>query len=219
MKETYQTRTQMVMENLRTRILSGELPAGAPLRQDALARELKVSRIPVREALMQLEAQGLVKFTAHRGAVVTALDSSTIDELFYLRALLEADTLFHAVDLMTEATFVDAEAILAEFDRALESGTQVERWAELNHRFHATLYRAAGRPQAMELIDQINLSCDRYVRVELLFAHDGVDKAEREHAQLLTLCRARRKHEAVVLLQQHIAEAAASVKRILQAGA
>lgn len=218
MTATYQTRTRMVMENLRARILSGELPAGAPLRQDALARELRVSRIPVREALMQLEAQGLVKFTAHRGAVVTELESSTIDELFYLRALLEADTLFHAVDLMTEATFAEAEAILAEFDQALESGTQVECWAELNHRFHATLYRAAGRPQALELIAQINLSCDRYVRFELLFAHDGVEKAEREHARLLTLCRQRRKHEAVVLLQRHIADAANSVKQILQSG-
>ncbi|MDO2948633.1 GntR family transcriptional regulator [Aeromonas simiae] len=219
MSQGYTTRTQMVVDNLRARILSGELPAGAPLRQDALARELMVSRIPVREALMQLEAQGLVKFAAHRGAVVTALDAAAIDELFYLRALLEADTLFHAVDLMTEATFAEAESILAEFDQALESGTQVERWAELNHRFHATLYRAAGRPQALELIAQINLGCDRYVRFELLFASDGVDKAEREHAQLLTLCRERRKHEAVVLLQRHIADAAASVKRILQAGA
>jgi len=160
----------MVMENLRGRILRGEFAAGAPLRQDAIAKELAVSRIPVREALMQLEAQGLVKFEAHRGAVVTMLDASAIEELFYLRALLEADTLFHAVDLMTEETFAQAQAILAQFDLALESGTQIEHWAELNHRFHATLYQAANRPQALELIAQINLSCDRYVRFELLFA-------------------------------------------------
>ena len=177
-----------------------------------------MSRIPVREALMQLEAQGLVKFEAHRGAVVTMLDASAIEELFYLRALLEADTLFHAVDLMTEETFAKAEAILAQFDQALESGTQIEHWAELNHSFHATLYQAAGRPQALELIAQINLSCDRYVRFELLFASDGVDKAEREHAQLLALCRARRKHEAVVLLKQHIEAAGQSIKRILDSG-
>ena len=61
----------------------------APLRQDAIAKELAVSRIPVREALMQLEAQGLVKFEAHRGAVVTMLDAAAIEELFYLRALLK----------------------------------------------------------------------------------------------------------------------------------
>ncbi|EKB21737.1 hypothetical protein HMPREF1168_01289 [Aeromonas veronii AMC34] len=218
MTPPYKTRTQMVMENLRGRILRGEFPAGAPLRQDAIAKELAVSRIPVREALMQLEAQGLVKFEAHRGAVVTMLDASAIDELFYLRALLEADTLFHAVDKMTEATFAQAEAILAQFDHALESGTQIEHWAELNHSFHATLYQAAGRPQALDLIAQINLSCDRYVRFELLFAQGGVDKAEREHAQLLELCRTRRKHEAVVLLRQHIEAAGQSIKQILASG-
>ena len=161
MTPPYKTRTQMVMENLRGRILRGEFAAGAPLRQDAIAKELAVSRIPVREALMQLEAQGLVKFEAHRGAVATMLDASAIEELFYLRALLEADTLFHAVDLMTEETFAQAQAILAQFDLALESGTQIEHWAELNHRFHATLYQAANRPQALELIAQINLGCDR----------------------------------------------------------
>ena len=218
MTPPYKTRTQMVMENLRGRILRGEFPAGAPLRQDAIAKELAVSRIPVREALMQLEAQGLVKFEAHRGAVVTMLDASAIEELFYLRALLEADTLFHAVDLMTEETFAKAQAILAQFDLALESGTQIEHWAELNHSFHATLYQAANRPQALELIAQINLSCDRYVRFELLFAQGGVDKAEREHARLLELCRARRKHEAVVLLKQHIEAAGQSIRQILASG-
>ncbi|MGY3867070.1 GntR family transcriptional regulator [Aeromonas bivalvium] len=218
MSPTYKTRTHMVADSLRTRILRGDLPAGAPLRQDAIAKELAVSRIPVREALMQLEVQGLVKFEPHRGAVVTRLDPDAVAELFYLRALLEADTLFHAVDLMTEETFVNAQAILDQFDAALASGTQVEHWAELNHSFHATLYQAANRPQAMELIAQINLSCDRYVRFELLFAQNGADKAEREHAELLALCRARRKHEAAVLLKQHIQAAGHSVGHMLSRG-
>ncbi|MFM4719574.1 GntR family transcriptional regulator [Aeromonas bivalvium] len=218
MSPTYKTRTQMVADSLRTRILRGDLPAGAPLRQDAIAKELAVSRIPVREALMQLEVQGLVKFEPHRGAVVTRLDPDAVAELFYLRALLEADTLFHAVDLMTEETFVNAQAILDQFDAALASGTQVEHWAELNHSFHATLYQAANRPQAMELIAQINLSCDRYVRFELLFAQNGADKAEREHAELLALCRARCKHEAAVLLKQHIQAAGHSVGHMLSRG-
>lgn len=64
-----------------------------------------------------------------------------------MRALLEADTLFHAVDLMTEETFARAQAILAQFDQALESGTQIERWAELNHSFHATSIRPPAAPR------------------------------------------------------------------------
>lgn len=65
----YKTRTQVVVEEIRKRILSGSIKAGEPLRQAALAEELNVSRIPVREALLQLEAEGLVEFEAHKGGL------------------------------------------------------------------------------------------------------------------------------------------------------
>lgn len=72
-KPVFKTRTQLVEEAIRTQILKGELKTGQPLRQDALAKEFNVSRIPVREALVQLEAQGLVSFEPHKGATVTEL--------------------------------------------------------------------------------------------------------------------------------------------------
>src|SRR5688572_3432450 len=76
---------------LRQRIMSGELADGTPLRQDALAAELGVSRIPIREALSRLESEGLVASYPHRGYVVTALSSEEISELFDLRSLLEPE--------------------------------------------------------------------------------------------------------------------------------
>ncbi|AEY00307.1 GntR family transcriptional regulator [Oceanimonas sp. GK1] len=211
----YKTLTQSVVETLRSRILKGEFKAGAPLRQDTLAQELNVSRVPVREALMQLEAQGLVKFEAHRGAVVTELDAEAIDELFYLRAMLESDLLFQAFDQLTEEHLSQAEAILAEFDQMLETGDQIDRWSELNRRFHTTLYGPARRPRTLALVDQINLSCDRYIQVELLHSRQGIITAEREHTQLLALCRQRRKFEAAALLRQHIESAGRSIKHLL----
>jgi len=78
-----------VAESLRERILDGEFKAGFPLRQDALASEFGVSRIPIREALMQLEAEGLIKIHPHRGAIVSELSTEEVQELFALRALLE----------------------------------------------------------------------------------------------------------------------------------
>ena len=104
MTPPYKTRTQMVMENLAAGYCVGEFAAGAPApgrhRQGAGGEPHPGAGSPDATG-----AQGLVKFEAHRGAVVTMLDASAIEELFYLRALLEADTLFHAVDLMTEETF------------------------------------------------------------------------------------------------------------------
>src|SRR5215217_1329322 len=86
-----QTIASMTVEALRERILRGDYPDGEPLRQDALAEELGVSRIPVREALRQLEAEGLVTFNPHRGAVVSSLSLEEIAELFELRAEIECD--------------------------------------------------------------------------------------------------------------------------------
>src|ERR1043166_1378508 len=92
-----QTVAGMTVEALRERILRGDYPEGEPLRQDALADELGVSRIPVREALRQLEAEGLVTFSPHRGAVVSVLSLEEIAELFELRAEIECDLVRRAI--------------------------------------------------------------------------------------------------------------------------
>src|ERR1700712_1705184 len=96
-----QTIASMTVEALRERILRGDYPESEPLRQDALADELGVSRIPVREALRQLEADGLVTFSPHRGAVVSSLSLEEIHELFELRADIEVDLLRRALPQMT----------------------------------------------------------------------------------------------------------------------
>ena len=91
----------MTADAIRERILRGRYPEGEPLRQDAIGAELGVSRIPVREALRQLEAEGLVTFNPHRGAVVSTLSLKQIQELFELRAEIEGDLIRRAVPHMT----------------------------------------------------------------------------------------------------------------------
>ena len=105
----HKTRTQIVVEVLREKILSGAIVAGEALRQSALAEELNVSRIPVREALLQLEAEGLVKFEAHKGATATLLSAEQASELFELRAMIETDLLAKAIPNLREQDFVQAE--------------------------------------------------------------------------------------------------------------
>jgi len=107
------------VEALREKILRGEYPEGAPLRQDTLAAELGVSRIPVREALRQLEAEGLVTFVPHFGAVVSSLSLSEIKELFELRALLETDLLRRAIPRIREEDLDRADEILDQYDAAI----------------------------------------------------------------------------------------------------
>jgi len=203
-----------VADILREKILSGEITAGEPLRQDAIAKEFSVSRIPVREALLQLEAQGLVYFEPHKGATATELLPSEIIELFELRALVESHVLEKAIDNMTEQDLQKASEIVQAFDEAVESGTRIETWSDLNYSLHAALYSPAKMPQAMEVIHTLNIKSDRYIRLQLLLT-SSVDKAEAEHKELVELCRKGDKTGACELLRSHIREAGLAIHDLL----
>ncbi|MDB2386025.1 GntR family transcriptional regulator [Shewanella sp.] len=207
----HKTRTQVVVEVLREKILSGEIAAGMPLRQSALADEMNVSRIPVREALLQLEAEGLVKFEAHKGATATKLSAVQVTELFDLRALIETDLLAKAIPLMTEHDLAEAENILDLLDVAFQDKEQIERWSGLNSQFHICLYRAANRPHTLEVVNGLNTNCDRYVRLELFLA-SGIPKAQQDHRDLLQFCREGNVEKAAALLRDHILHAAEAIK-------
>src|SRR6516162_10695361 len=86
-----QSLTSAVADKLREEIIRGAIPEGAQLRQDAIATQYRVSRIPVREALRQLDAEGLITIVPNRGAVVPALSPNDVEELFSIRALLEPE--------------------------------------------------------------------------------------------------------------------------------
>ena len=92
-------------DELRRRILAGDLGEGAQLRQDMLAEEFGVSRIPIREALMQLDSEGFVRIEPHRGAVVSGLSAEGIRELVQLRAMLEPYLLSESAPKLSESDY------------------------------------------------------------------------------------------------------------------
>lgn len=135
-----------VVERLREKILSGELREGEQLRQDAIAAEFQISRIPVREALSHLAAEGLITIVANRGAVVSALSPDEITQLFETRAVLECYMLRCAIANMKEEDFRRAEDILWHFEESLEKDSEVKSWGQWNWSFHSALYEPANRP-------------------------------------------------------------------------
>lgn len=209
----FKTRTQVVVEAIRAQILSGEIKAGEPLRQAALAEQLQVSRIPIREALLQLEAEGLVKFEPHKGATATEISPDLIDELFELRALLETDLLARSIPLLTEQDLLRAEQQLAQLDAALQSDNHALIWPELNSAFHLSLYKAL-RPQSYDIVSNLNKNTDRYIRMHLQMA-GRILKSNNEHQQLLALCRSRDIAGACALLGRHILCAKTEIKQFL----
>ncbi len=208
------TVTRQVLEHLREQIVSQQYRAGEPLRQVAIGEALNVSRIPVREALLQLQAEGLVKFTPHKGAVVTGVDPDQIEELFELRELLECRLLGHAFSRIGADDLSRAAAALADFQALLQPGADISEWGRLNWAFHEALYRPAGRERSLEIVRRLHADCDRYLRMQISLS-GSYAKADREHHRLLRLCRAGKKREATSLLRDHIRKTGADLVRAL----
>lgn len=107
--------SEIIAKHLREAIIAGHFAEDEPIRQDDIAQLFNVSKIPVREALKRLEAEGLVLFQRNKGAVVTRISEPELAQMFEVRVLLEAQAIRLAVPNMDEATFARAEAICADF--------------------------------------------------------------------------------------------------------
>jgi len=208
-----QTLTGLTLDALRERILRGQFPEGEPLRQDAIADELGVSRIPVREALRQLEAEGLVNFSPHRGAVVSTLSLEEIVELFELRANIESDLLRRTIPYMSVENDKRAREILDAYEIALEAG-EVAAWGVLNWQFHSTLYAPSKRAFTMTMVKKLHQHSDRYLRMQLALTH-GETRAKDEHRAIAAAVAARDAKLATRLMREHILGAGKSLVAFL----
>jgi DNA-binding GntR family transcriptional regulator len=209
-----QTLTGMTLDALRDRILHGEYPEGEPLRQDAIADELGVSRIPVREALRQLEAEGLVTFSPHRGAVVSTMSLPEIAELFELRAEIESDLVRRAIPHMKAEDHARAKEILQAYEVALRAG-EVSKYGELNWQFHSTLYAPAARAFTMGMVAKLHHQSDRYLRMQLALTH-GETRAKDEHRGIATAAKQADVRLAAKLMREHILGAGRSLLTFLE---
>jgi DNA-binding GntR family transcriptional regulator len=203
-----------VVERLREKILSGELREAEQLRQDAIAAEFQISRIPVREALSHLAAEGLIKIVANRGAVVSALSPEEIGELFETRAVLECYMLRHAIPNLKEEDFERAEGILRQFELSLENESETKSWGQWNWLFHSTLYTPAKRPTILSFLKTLNHNCDRYTRLHLVFTRN-LHLAGEAHRKLLEACRTRDPQIASDALWNHIMDAGTYLKEFI----
>lgn len=190
---------QTIREALRDEILGGKLQAGYQLRQDALAERFHSSRIPVREALRQLEAEGLVVHQLNRGTVVAGMSVQQICELLDIRIALECHAARLAVPNMVERDFEAMEAILAAYAHSESVGD----WAEYNRQFHLALSAPANNTRLRRLIEEYCLNTDRYSHVAMSEA-TGRDRPMADHYALLKACRARDVDKVVSLLEAHI---------------
>ncbi len=210
-----QSLTSAVAEKLRDQIIRGEIAEGAQLRQDVIAGQYHVSRIPVREALRQLDAEGLITIVPNRGAIVPELSPSDVEELFAIRALLEPEVLKLSIPRLTPADLGQAETVLNKYMSELRREEHMENWGRMNWQFHSILYSRAERPHFMSIIRNVNHNGERYTRLQLYLTH-GMKRANEEHHQLLKLCRKNEVTAAFKLLRQHSQHAGQSLNKVLE---
>ncbi len=201
----------LIADALREAIVGGIFQEGQSLRQDEIATQFGVSRIPVREALRQLEAEGLVTLHLNRGAMVSALSPAEAQEIFEIRSALEVKAIQLAIPKLTPSDLEKASEILAQTDQVTDAGML----AKLNWEFHATLYTTAERPRLLTIIKTLHLNVDRYVRLQMS-QMDYLERSQKEHYQLLEACQQHDTKAAVRLLKRHIDTAGEQLVAYLQ---
>lgn len=195
----YMTMEEIAYGILRQAILEGTLAPGEVLRQEELAAELRMSRLPVRSALRQLSADGLVEIVPHRGAVVRVHTRAEIHQIFATRRLLEGYLLREAMSKQT----VDRLSRLEELGRKLERRLPPDEFMEVSTAFADELYRPAGNDLMLTLVQRLRSDVGRYwldVR-GVHEAHQGTRRAD-----LIAFLRARDLEGALRWLNDHLTE-------------
>lgn len=196
-----QTVADQVASVLREAIADGSLRAGTMLRQDELAARFGFSRMPIRDALRQLEAEGIVSIHPTKGAHVARMDGKEIREIYSLRELLECEAMTLSCPRLTAAKLDEAAQVLDQID----AEPNVGRWGTLNRTFHLALYSLCGNDRLLALIEAHHNAADRYVRV-LLSNLNYRSRSQIEHRDLLAACRRRDIDQAVHVLRKHLRE-------------
>ncbi|MET4160098.1 GntR family transcriptional regulator [Agromyces sp. PvR057] len=200
----------MVYDILKDAILNGALLPGQKLRQETLAELIGVSRLPVRSALIQLEADGLVEFHDRRGAVVKSLSPAQAKEVYDIRVLLEVEALRLTMAAITDERVARLRDLGKAADRQQEGADFVDARTE----FYAELYDAAQRPVLWEMIEQLRLKVGRYV---LGWRLVGDAEHSHTHEQLIEAVASRDADRAVEVLRDHLVGVRDAVLELLEA--
>ncbi len=193
---------ELIASSLRSAILQGRFESNQPLRQDQIAEQFGVSKIPVREALVQLKAEGLIVFAPNRGFVVSELSPVEVEEIYMMRMALETKVLERAIPNLRPADLIRAASVLdiseAEDDRL--------QWSELNWEFHSTLYQSAQWPRFLSTLQMLHNNVARYL-VIYLEELSAREQSQAEHKKILQACQKKDAARGVKILQQHLSRA------------
>jgi DNA-binding GntR family transcriptional regulator len=202
---------------IQSRVLSGEIPTGARLRQETLASQFGVSRTPVREALRKLQSSGLVTVEPNRGAIVNGPTARDIREAYAVRAELEGFAAEQAASRIrdeqlgllreTEELFRHSiQGVIGERRRGVERHWSTEsEWERANNLFHQVIQEAAGNQQLLTAIAHLHQSFPRHLTWSALSQSTHLlEENIEQHHRVLTAIEARAAGEARAAMTEHV---------------
>ncbi|WP_158887793.1 GntR family transcriptional regulator [Amycolatopsis anabasis] len=196
------SRTEVVLEEIRRRILAKELHPGQPLVEAELAQLLGVSKTPVREALKVLSNSGLVTFSPYKGASVCVVDAELARAVYDVRLVLEPEAVRRSVAAKDPALLDEAAEVLKDASAAITARDRAEL-SLLNRRFHRALYRGCGNPLLISILDDLK---DRAALISVVGweSNPSWRKEWNEHKAVLAAARKGDADGAADLLRAHI---------------
>ena len=194
------TAHEYARQAVRRLILGGQLTGGTRLLQTELARRLQVSTTPVREALRDLAAEGLVFFDPHRGAIVRSLDLDEVREIYELRMLLEPVMVRRVIDQLSDEALGRAQ----DLQDRMDTETDAMAWIELNREFHAVFYEPGQDSRLARIIASLQDSAAAYVGLSLKAEPARMAGANDDHHHLLAAYRGRETETVVQATIDHL---------------
>ncbi|WP_042349567.1 GntR family transcriptional regulator [Bacillus massiliigorillae] len=196
-------KTQLAYEHLRTQILEGTYKSGQRIIIDQIAKELGSSPIPVREAIRQLESEGLIQYKQYSGAVVTSINESEYIETLTVIGILEGYATALSSLYLTDSDYENLINLNKEMDEALQD-FELELFGDLNRIFHTTIFEKCGNPILIEKIKETQHRLDRVRSTVFTIVPQRAVQSIQEHTDIIQVLREKAPFEKIeAIVREH----------------
>lgn len=199
-----------VFDKIRSDILNGKYKRGEELVESSIGKELGISRTPVREAIRQLELEGLVQLVPNKGAFVTGISEKDVRDIYLIRARLEGLAARMAAKNITPELLdaMEETVVLSEYHAKKEHYEQV---CEMDSKFHKFLYKASGSRILEHTLTDFHQYVQR-VRMASIMKKRRMEKSNDEHDAILTAIREHDEEKAELVATRHISNTVENLK-------
>ena len=201
-----------VFHTIRENILSGKYAQGEELKEKTIGEELGVSRTPVREALRQLELEGLVSIIPNKGAYVVGISKKDMQDIYEIRGRLEGLCARWAAEYITKEQLDELEEIVFRAEFHARKGN-AEQLVELDNQFHETLYKAAGSQELQRVLSDFHHYLQRVRKITLMDTNRAAE-SNKEHMMIVDALKEHDADKAEKLASCHIFSTAENIERL-----